>query len=286
VRSPRRPALITLTTDIGWAYAAQMKAVLSRFVALGRVVDLAHDLTPHRIDEAAFLLEAMSQGFPPGTIHVVVVDPGVGGNRSALAIECRDGTRLLGPDNGVLMPLAQRLGVRRSFTLDPDRIVRRGRVGTTFDGRDLFAPAAGRLARGEPMVRLGHPVRPKAYRLPVARRTGSTSYGSILHIDRFGNLITNIPSSWVPRSTKHLRVRLGPRISKTVPWVSSYEILGRGRLGALGSSFGRIELAIAEGNAGLRVRARVGDSVELSCVAARLQSAASVARKRARARLS
>jgi S-adenosyl-L-methionine hydrolase (adenosine-forming) len=274
VRSRPRPALITLTSDVGWAYAAQMKAVLSRYVPLARVVDLAHDLAPHRIDEAGFLLEAMAREFPRGTVHVVVVDPGVGGNRRALAIECRDGTRLLGPDNGVLMPLARRLGVRRSFALDPNRIVRRGRVGTTFDGRDLFAPAAGRLARGERLERLGHPARPIPYRLPVARASGSRSRGSILHIDRFGNLITNVRSSWVPRSTQKIRIRLGRRPPQTVPWVRSYQMLGRKRLGALGSSFGRIELAVAEGNASRRLHAKVGDAVELSKSRTKLRSSA------------
>lgn len=274
MRSQRRPALITLTTDIGWAYAAQMKAVLSRYVPLARVVDLAHDLTPHRIDEAGFLLEVMGREFPRGTIHVAVVDPGVGGNRRALVIACRDGTRLLGPDNGVLMPLARSLGIRRSFALEPVQVGRRGRVGTTFDGRDLFAPAAGRLAQGEPPERLGHPVRPKPYRLPVARMSASTCHGSILHIDRFGNLITNIPSTWVPRATKELRIRLGRRVHRTVPWVRSYEMLGRGVLGALGSSFGRIELAVAEGNASRRVRARISDAVAFSKVKPKFRSRA------------
>ncbi|MFZ0891286.1 MAG: SAM-dependent chlorinase/fluorinase [Thermoplasmata archaeon] len=283
MRSQRRPALITLTTDIGWAYAAQMKAVLSRYVPLARVVDLAHDLTPHRIDEAGFLLEAMGREFPRGTIHVAVVDPGVGGNRRALLIECRDGTRLLGPDNGVLMPLAQSLGIRRSFALEPARVGRPGRVGTTFDGRDLFAPAAGRLVQGEPPERLGHPVRPKSYHLPVARMSASTSHGSILHIDRFGNLITNIPSTWVPCATKELRIRLGRRVRQTVPWVRSYEMLRRGNFGALGSSFGTIEFAIVEENASRRVRAQVGNSVEVSWAQATHDSPASLVRKPPRA---
>ena len=275
--SRRRASLITLTTDIGSAYAAQMKAVLSQYVPLSRVVDLTHELAPHRIDEASFLLQAMARGFPPGTIHVVVVDPGVGGGRKSLGIECKEGSILIGPDNGVLMPLARQLGVRRSVAFEANRIRKGDRVGTTFDGRDLFAPAAGRLARGDPLDRLGHPVRPRSNELPVARTRGSTVFGQILHVDRFGNIITNVPTRWIPTSTTKIRIRVGRRPARSIPWVTNYETLGRGKLGGLGSSFGMVELSVAEGNASRRLRAKVGGSVELSIPQGKFLSRAGLA---------
>jgi S-adenosyl-L-methionine hydrolase (adenosine-forming) len=250
----RRPRLVTLTTDVGAAYAAQMKAVLAHAMPPLTVIDLAHDLRPHQIGEAAFVVRAMARGFPPGTIHVVVVDPGVGGRRASVVIATKDGSRLVGPDNGVLAPLAEALGGGRAFRLRPAA----PRVGSTFDGRDVFAPAALRLARGTPPARLGDPVRPRSFRLPEASRTSHGARGEILHRDRFGNLISNIPSDWVPRTVRVVSLRLRGRAPRPVPFAQSYEELGRGRLGALPSSFGLLELAVGEGDAARRLRSTVG----------------------------
>jgi S-adenosyl-L-methionine hydrolase (adenosine-forming) len=261
MRRPREPRLITLTTDIGSAYAAQMKAVLARRLPPGHVVDLAHDLRPHAIGEAAFLLWAMAVGFPAGTVHVAVVDPGVGGRRAPIVIECADGSTLVGPDNGVLMPLAAALGRPKAFRIDLERLRTRGRVGTTFDGRDVFAPVAARLAERTGAARLGRPMRPHAYSLPVARRTRTGAVGEVLHEDRFGNLITNVPSEWVTTGIDRLRLRFGRGAAWRLPFVTSYEALGTGRAGLLGSSFGFLEVAVAGGNAARRFRATVGRKV-------------------------
>jgi len=262
MRPRRGPRLITLTSDIGSAYAAQMKAVLARRRPPGTVVDLAHDLRPHAVGEAAFLLRAMAIGFPAGTVHVAVVDPGVGGRRAPIAVECADGSTLVGPDNGVLMPLAEALGRPRAYRIDPSRLEPRGRVGTTFDGRDLFAPTAGLLAEGTAARRLGRPIRPKRYSVPAARPLRGGARGEVVHEDRFGNLVTNIPTEWVPPGTTRVELRLGGGATRTLPFGSSYEVLGRGRFGCLGSSFGLLEIAVAEGNAAQRLAASVGAAVE------------------------
>jgi S-adenosyl-L-methionine hydrolase (adenosine-forming) len=255
------PRLVTLTTDIGSAYAAQMKAVLAHTLPPGGIVDLAHDLRPHAIGEAAFLVRAMARGFPPGTVHVVVVDPGVGGRRAPIVVECRDGSRLVGPDNGVLMPLARALGRPRAYRIDPRRLAARERVGTTFDGRDLFAPTAALLARGTPARRLGRPIRPRPYAVPAARRTTTGARGEVLHADRFGNLITNVPTEWLPHGAARVRVRLGRGAPRALPVARSYEELGRSRAGLLGSSFGLLELGVSEGSAARRFGAAVGAPV-------------------------
>lgn len=256
--------LVTLTSDVGSAYAAQMKAVLARRVEPGRVLDLAHDLPAHSVAEAAFLLRAMAKGFPAGTVHVAVVDPGVGGRRVPIAIECRDGSVLVGPDNGVLMPLAQELGVRRAFRLVPPWGPAERRVGTTFDGRDVFAPAAGLLATGRRVATLGRPHAPMPFRLPRPLRLRGGAQGEVLHVDRFGNLVTNVPSEWLPAPVARVRVRVGTKPERYFPVVASYEALGRLRPGVLRSSFGLLELAVAEGRASDRWRARGGTPVALA----------------------
>jgi S-adenosyl-L-methionine hydrolase (adenosine-forming) len=256
----RRTRCVTLTTDIGAAYAAQMKAVFAHADPPLTVVDLAHDLTPHAIGEAAFLVRAMAGGFPAGTVHVVVVDPGVGGRRAPLVIATNDGSRLVGPDNGVLFPLAEALGGGRAYRLRPVR----DRVGPTFDGRDLFAPAAVRLAHGTPPARLGEPIRARPFHLPEPVRSARAARGEVLHRDRFGNLISNIPSGWVPRRVDRASLRVQGRGTRTVPVARSYEQLGHGRLGVLGSSFGLLEVAVGQGDAARRLRTSVGRRLTLT----------------------
>lgn len=260
---PGRARLVTLTTDVGWAYAAQMKAVLLRSIPPGHVVDLAHDLPAHAIAEAAFVLRAVGEQFPPGTVHVAVVDPGVGGVRAPLIIACGDGSLLVGPDNGIMAPLARRLGRPRAFRIDPGRLTGPPRRGTTFDGRDVFAPAAARLARGVPPARLGTPGPFHDLRLPEPLRRQSGARGEVLHRDTFGNLITNVPTEWVPPTTRGVEVTFGAGRPRKLPWTRSYEEIGRGHLGVLGSSFGTVEVAVAEGRADRRCRAAPGTAVRL-----------------------
>jgi len=262
---PPRARLVTLTSDIGWAYAAQVKAaLLAGGVPPDRIVDLAHDLPAHGVREAAFLLRAMARGFPAFSVHLVIVDPGVGGRRRSIAIETRAGPCLVGPDNGVLDPLARELGLRAAYRIDPGRLPHRSRVGTTFDGRDIFAPAAARLAAGASVASLGRRISPTRLRLPEPRERGGEARGEVLHVDRFGNLITNIRSgSRRPGRGSASLLQVGRRRAGTVPLVTSYEALGPGRLGILGSSFGLLEVAVGEGRASDRLHAGVGSSVRI-----------------------
>jgi S-adenosyl-L-methionine hydrolase (adenosine-forming) len=257
------PRLITLTSDIGSAYAAQMKAVLARRRPAGTIIDLAHDLRPHAIGEAAFLLRAMALGFPAGSVHVAVIDPGVGGRRAPIVIECDDGSTLVGPDNGVLLPLAEALGGPRAYRVDPDRLVRSLRVGTTFDGRDVFAPTAALLAQGTPARRLGTPIQPRHYAVPEPIFSRQGARGEIVHEDHFGTLITNIPTAALPPGVRRLHVRLGTSRPRSMPFATSYESLRRGQVGCLGSSFGLVEVAVAHGSAAVKLRSTVGQPVEI-----------------------
>lgn len=266
----RRPGpfngrLVTLTSDVGWAYAAQMKAALiAGGVSPSRVLDLVHDLPAHGVREAAFLLREMARAFPPDSVHVAVIDPGVGGRRPAIVIATRAGPILVGPDNGVLMPLAEELGVRGVYRIDQGHLRSRPRVGTTFDGRDLFAPAAALLARGADPASLGPPTVATGSALPSPEKTPEGGRGEVLHVDRFGNVITNIPTEWVEGNVRWVTVRSGGGPPRRVPWATSYEALGHGVLGTLGSSFGLVEVAVGEGRAGDLLPAGVGTPVELA----------------------
>jgi S-adenosyl-L-methionine hydrolase (adenosine-forming) len=259
-----RTRLVTLTSDVGAAYAAQMKAaLLAGGVPPSRMVDLAHDLPAHGVREAAFLFREMARAFPVDSVHLAVVDPGVGGRRAPIVIETRTGPLLVGPDNGVLYPLAEELGVRAAYRIDSAGLADQPRVGRTFDGRDLFAPAAARLAQGAEPASLGRSIAPTEYRVPSAHRTADGARGEVVHVDRFGNLITNVPSQWVPARTRSLSLRLGRTRARRVPWAGQYEELGRRTLGLLGSSFGLVEVAVGEGRAADLLRARDGTVVDL-----------------------
>jgi len=261
-----------------------MKAALLRGgIDPSQIVDLAHDLPAHGVREAAFLLREMARSFPPAAVHVAVVDPGVGGRRAAIAVETRAGPILVGPDNGVLMPLAEELGRLATHRIERENLRTVPRVGTTFDGRDLFAPAAAFLAKGGRPVVLGPTVRPAPYALPTPRRIRNGARGEVLHVDRFGNLVTNVPSTWLPRATRSILIRVGGRARRSAPWVTSYESLRRSALGVLGSSFGTVELAVREGRASDRLRLGVGGPVEFTWRPVRRGENANSARPRKRA---
>lgn len=266
-RGRGRPAppngLVTLATDIGWEYASQVKGVLYSRLPPGSVVDLTHELRPHAVAEAAFLLAHMARGFPAGTVHLAIVDPGVGGARAPLALRCRDGSLLVGPDNGVLAPLASELGLLRAVRLDPKKVASGRAPSATFEGRDLFAPAAALLAQGTPVERLGRAVRPRPFPLPKPRRARGALFGELVHIDRFGNLITNIPTAWLPPGAGPMELTLSLRPARTLPRARTYSDLPFGELGLLGSSFGLVEVARREGSAAERIGAEVGEHVEL-----------------------
>ena len=257
----RSRRLITLSTDIGPIYAAQMKAVLAALAPGIRVVDLTHDLPAHRISEGAFLLLHMAVRFPAASIHVAVVDPGVGTARAAVAVECEERTWLVGPDNGILFPLAQALGFKRSWRIDPTR-VSKVPPSPTFEGRDVFAPTAARLALGATGRTLGQPHSLKPLKIPAARRTSFGARGEVLHIDRFGNAITNVPTGWAPPPMARVQVRLRGGGVRSLRRLRTYGEMGPGEAGVIGSSFDLLELGAKEASVASRWKLETGDRVE------------------------
>jgi len=253
--------IITLTTDFGLRdpYVAQMKAVILGVAPGATIVDLTHELAPHDIVEAALALDASAGFFPSGTIHVAVVDPGVGTTRRALGVLCETCV-LIGPDNGVFTPFLSRRGAR-AFELAAERY-RLPAVSRTFHGRDVFAPAAAHVARGVPLARFGGRVAdPVTLPWPSARRRGATVVGAVIHVDRFGNLVTSIGASDVAHLGEDLALRIRGRV---VPVVGTYGDLDRGSAGALLGSSGRLEVAVREGRGADLLRAQRGTPVAVT----------------------
>lgn len=186
--------IVTLLTDFGTRdyFVGAMKGALLSVNPDARVVDITHEVAPHDVEEAAFTLLAAFETFPAGTVHVAVVDPGVGSSRRAIAVEGA-GQFFVGPDNGVFGHVYERLGRFRVFHVVKDKFFRES-VSKTFHGRDVFAPVAGALSRGTRARQLGPEVT-DFVRLPFVtpfQRNASTLVASVIHVDRFGNCVTNV----------------------------------------------------------------------------------------------
>jgi S-adenosylmethionine hydrolase len=203
-------AIVTLTTDFGVrdSYVGTMKGVILSRCPEAQIVDICHEVLPQQVRIGALRLAAAAPYFPPGTVHVAVVDPGVGSTRRAIAIEA--GTqRFVGPDNGVLTLAARQIGPEwHAFEItNPARML--PWVSQTFHGRDVFAPAAAYLAAGGSIDDLGPAlVEVVELQLPRPAGAGSTLNGLVLDVDRFGNLITNVRAEDLAPATDY-EVRVG-----------------------------------------------------------------------------
>jgi S-adenosyl-L-methionine hydrolase (adenosine-forming) len=254
-------AVVTLTTDFGLRdpYVAEMKGVMLGLVPDLRLVDITHDVESHDVVGAALVLEAAVPYFPPGTLHLVVVDPGVGTARRGLVVATPTAT-FVAPDNGLLTPILAR-GEWRAFEL-ADAGLRLPRVSRTFHGRDVFAPAAAHLARGVAPERFGPAVEdPVLVPWPEVHTVGGAVAGVVLHVDRFGNLITSIAAEAVEALGIGASVHIAGR---RLPLVGTYADLPRGAAGALVGSRNRLEVAVREGSAAAVLKARRGTPVAIS----------------------
>lgn len=248
----RPSGIITLITDFGTrdAYAGAMKGAMLSVNDHARIADITHDVPPHDVFEAAWVLLCSYAYFPPGTVHCVVVDPGVGGARRAIA--ARAGAHYLaGPDNGVLSWALADAGRGEVVELT-DRRYFRPRVSGTFHGRDVFAPVAAHLSRGVPLEALGRPVRdPVTLPSPAPLIDAEAITGQVIHVDRFGNLVTNIDDGllceWAAGDMSSLTIECGGRDVSSVQ--ETYASAEPGAILALIGSAGRLEIAMREGSA-------------------------------------
>jgi hypothetical protein len=241
-----------------------MKGVILGIAPHAQIVDLSHTISPQNIAEAALILARSAPYFPEDTIHVVVVDPGVGTDRRHLA--ARLGTQYyVCPDNGILTLLLERAETEGW----PVEIVHTNKpefwlpdVSHVFHGRDVFSPVAAHLANGVPLQALGTPIHdPARLSLPRPQRTSSGWQGEVIHIDHFGNISTNLRVEHLGEPPPSIEVRLcGVNIQGMV---RTFGERPTGELVALYGSTGNLIVSIVNGNAAQRLSARVGDLVEV-----------------------
>lgn len=256
-------SLITLTTDFGAAspYVAVMKGVILSLNPAATVHDLTHAIRPQDLRHANYFLGTAAPYFPPDTVHVCVIDPGVGSERAALYAEA-GGQRFVGPDNGVFTAAFAKLGGATSVRrLTNPRFWRPG-VSSTFHGRDVFAPVAAHLTLDIDPSDLG-PEHPHQVSLPTrsAVTFGRRWQGEVQFADDFGNLITNIPACRL--KSLPVKVSVGGSPAEYLRWVRTYADAGPGELVCLFSSDGFFEVAEVNGNAARRLGVESGAAVEL-----------------------
>jgi S-adenosylmethionine hydrolase len=262
--SPSPAPPVTLLTDFGAEdyFVAAMKGVLLARAPGAPLVDVTHHVPPQDVATAAFLLLAVYRDFPPGTVHLAVVDPGVGSARRPLAVTAA-GQRFVGPDNGIFSYVLDREPDARVFHLDRPRAFRHP-VSTTFHGRDVFAPVAGALAAGADPAELGREVRDPVRLEPIGVRRAAegTLEGRVLHVDHFGNCVTSVAAGDVPGGLEAgFRLRLGGGEVRALR--THYAGAPPGEPFAVWGSAGFLEVSVNGASAAARLGVRRGDPVTL-----------------------
>ncbi len=273
--------IITLTTDFGLldGYAASMKGVILGINPQVNIVDISHQIKPQDIHQAAFILGTTAHYFPPETVHLVVVDPGVGTERAAIIVKTACGC-FVTPDNGslsyvlkpyLLNPLPDdgrvfvKAGFKAELALEAVRITeghfRQSGISNTFHGRDIFAPAAAYLSLGKNLSEFGEPAEtiemlPLPH--PHINADGSIS-GHIIHIDNFGNLITDIISSDIVTDSDSVVIEVA---NQSIKGIRNTYAEGEELLACIGSS-GYLEIALKNGSAASVLAVKTGDKVKL-----------------------
>ena len=251
--------VITLTTDFGLAdgYVGTLQGVILSIAPQATLVSLSHDVPPQDVPAGAFVLYQAVPFFPPDTSHLAVVDPGVGRARRALAVRTSSGT-FVAPDNGLLSYVLASTNVEEAVSLTQSAY-RLPHVSATFQGRDIFAPAAAHLANGVPLAELG-PRAINLVRLPMPQPEPTPQgdlIAHVMHVDRFGNLILDVAApALAGQATFELGGRKIERLSRTFADVESGALVAY-----VGSTRDHVEIGLRNGNAARALGVRVGDEV-------------------------
>lgn len=260
-------SIITLLTDFGAQdyFTGAMKGVILSINPAAAIIDITHEIPPQDIQAAAFNLLSCYKDFPAGTIHVAVVDPGVGSNRRAILVECAD-QFFVGPDNGLVSWIIEREGKFVARQITGDHFFRKP-ISPTFHGRDVFAPVAGALSKGVAPEEIG-PVMDNPVMLPALSpsASGRGLEGSIIHIDRFGNCITSFTTEHVNEE----RIAAGAKLLVSERQIGSFRRFfadqggPESELFMLIGSVGFVEIAAQNASAAEILSAKRGDFVLLS----------------------
>jgi S-adenosylmethionine hydrolase len=264
-----RVPIIALMTDFGLrdGFVGIMKGVIAGIVPQAQLIDISHDIAPQNVAAGAWLLSTAYRYFPAGSVFLCVVDPGVGSQRRAIALEAGDWF-FVGPDNGLFSYVLAEQPLRQAVVLE-NPAYRLPQVSTTFHGRDIFAPAAAHLARGVPLAAFGKALDPRSLQrldLSQPQRLGGRIEARVIYIDHFGNLVTNIPLTLVPDLFSAPRARLlvparGLAIERRQPFFAGEA--GEGEPFVYSDSAGYVGVAIRNGNAAATLGITVGEAVTL-----------------------
>ncbi|BAZ10931.1 hypothetical protein NIES4071_27550 [Calothrix sp. NIES-4071] len=256
------PPQLTLLSDFGLSdiYVGVMKGVISRINPEIKVIDLTHQIPPQNIAAARFCLMSACSYFPDGTVHLAVVDPGVGSTRRAIAVEYEHGY-LVAPDNGIISGVLSQSRAIRAVELTNPQYWRVTNPSHTFHGRDIFAPCAAHLANGVAIQNLGREINIDSLvelDFPFGCQITTGAVGCIQYIDIFGNLITNIPGSYVENENWYVIIG-----DLKIKGGETYNTVPVGNAVALVGSEGWVEIAINRGNAQEQLNVQLAQTVEL-----------------------
>jgi S-adenosylmethionine hydrolase len=257
-----KPPILTLLSDFGDrdVYVGVMKGVIFQINRQISVVDLTHQIPPQNIPAARFCLMNAYPYFPAGTVHLAVVDPGVGGKRRAIALQLPQGF-LVGPDNGIFSGIFSQYPVISAVELTNMPYWLTPEPSSTFHGRDIFAPIAAHLASGVTLQQLGREINPESLvklNISKCQQTATGIKGSIQYIDHFGNLVSNIPASNVVGRNWCVKVA-----GFTIPGCTTYCEVEIGSNVALIGSHGWVEIATNGGNAHIQLQINLGGTAEV-----------------------
>lgn len=261
------PAKIaTLTTDFGLKdpYAAEMKAAILGICPNTAIVDVTHEIAKFSIRMAAFVLASAAPYFPDGSVHVAVVDPGVGTQRRPIVVQTKKAF-FVGPDNGVLVLAAQKQNIESIHELANPHLML-PKISNTFHGRDIFAPAAAHLLNGMKPAEFGPEISEaaEAERAKVKRKNDAL-VGEVLHVDGFGNIITNISESEVAQNRVKGAVNVELASFKLkLAFCKAYGETKPQEVLALIGSHGFLEISINQGNAAEKFKTKAGDNIKVS----------------------
>lgn len=258
--------MITLTTDFGLKdpYAAEMKAVILGISPNAVIIDITHEVAKFNVRMGAYVLSSAAPYFPRGTIHVAVVDPGVGTQRRPILIQTKQGF-FVGPDNGILVMATENQGIKCIYEITNPKFML-SKVSSTFHGRDVFAPAAAHLAGRVNPAEFGpeiHEITKPEFAKVTKRK--NVLFGEVLHVDNFGNIITNV------RETELARIRVKERVNVELPdhklklkFCRAYADAKPQQPLALIGSHSYLEIAMNQGDAAAEFNTKVGDKVTVS----------------------
>jgi S-adenosylmethionine hydrolase len=262
--------LVAVLTDFGTRdfYVGAMQGAMYCANPKVRIVTITHEVEPFNVAEGAYILAQAAREFPSGTVFLAVVDPGVGSERRPIVLQTKDGKLFVAPDNGLLTGVMDALGIAHAYEITKRSLMRKGKISATFQGRDLFGPVAAHLAGRTPPSDVGPEIR-DLIRLPIvaASRKGKTLVGFVVHVDRYGNLITNIPGRQVGEVGLVPGVKVSMKIGErriAGIFAVTYNDVPRGDWLVLVNGEGVIEIARNMASASQAAGARAGTQVRFS----------------------